>query len=232
MVSQIYREPIQVICINSRNSTKLVKGAIYCATSLYSYRAGEKIICIKGIGAYNVNSFTFLDGTSLHTAPDFTTEQPKMIDPKEKNYKGQYVKCRYSSGKSMKEGEIYYVEDQLEIVRDNSSYYGSSNKYIEYKLKIRGIKNKVSPYNFNEIDIIQQRYIKLKNLKGDKIKTGDQTRKFLLYTEKERLSIVFDLLSRVLIDVRSIKNLEDTTSTIIDLMIKKGSKYAIIKEDI
>jgi hypothetical protein len=130
-------------------------------------------------------------------------------------------------GKSLKAGEIYYVEEQ-KIKKDSNpknGYYRS-----DVKFKIRGIKNPVSTYKFEEIDIKEQRNIKLKNLKGDKIKTGEQTRKFLLYTEKEKIQILFETLTRVLSDLAKIEINEKPN--LIRLMLIKGNKYALIEDDI
>jgi len=158
-------------------------------------------------------------------------EMRKEVDPKSKNYTGEFVKCRYSSGKSYKEGEIYYVEKQISIEKKSSGWY-NSNTYTEYKFKIRGIKISSSTHRFEEIPIIEQRKIKLKNLKGEKIKTGEQTRKFLLYSEKEKISILFEILSKVLIDINKTDNIEKLNFDIVDLMIKKDLKYSLTREDI
>lgn len=225
----IYKNPITVICTNARNSTKIVKGASYLATCVRLDYNRNKYVSIKNLGSYSASNFTLEDHTPLSSVPEFDLERQEMLDPKATNYKGQFVKCRYSSGKTLKEGEIYYVEDQFETVT-RSNYNGTS--YSDFKLKIRGIKNKVNTYNFYQINITEQRSIKLKNLKGDKIKTGEQTRKFLLYTEIEKTAILFDLLGRVVIDISKIENLSTNKIDIIELILKKGSKYALIREDI
>lgn len=217
-MAKIYKEPIKVICINSKNSTKLIKGATYQASSIHSWR-NKRTVYLKDVGSYGIKNFTLMDGRSLDAEPDFTIER-KGLD-NEKNYTGQFIKCRYSTGKSMKEGEIYYVEkEKRETLR-----YGRN-----MKLKIRGIRNYVSPYRFEEIDIREQRNIKLKNLKGDKIKTGEQTRKFLLYTEKQKITILFDVLAKVMTDLNKIEI--ETEVDLIGLMILKGRNYNISAEDI
>jgi len=222
---------LQVICINPANSMKLIKGAIYEALSIHTWTphlfSGRKRrdIYIKYVGNYDTKNFTLLNGSSLDNEPDFSLEK-KNLDPK-KDYTGQFVRCRYSgTSKTLKEGEIYYIEkEKKEISR---IMLGNS---LSHKLKIRGVKNYISAYKFEEIDIKEQRYIKLKNLKGDKIKTGEQTRKFLLYSEKERIKILFEILTKVITDLSKIIEINSDID-IITLMIKKGKEYDISDEDI
>lgn len=216
----LYKAPIKVICINPKNSTKLIKGATYQASSIHSWNK-KRTIYLKDVGSYSIANFTLLDGRSLDGEPDFSLEN-KSLDT-EKSYTGQFVKCRYSTGKSLKEGEIYYVEKEKREPRGNG-------RYVNLKLKIRGVRNYVSPYRFQEMDIKEQRNIKLKNLKGDKIKTGEQTRKFLLYSEKEKITILFETLAKVMTDLNKIEI--ETEIDIVGLMLLKGRKYDISGEDI
>jgi hypothetical protein len=216
----LYKSPIRVVCINPKNSTKLIKGATYLASSIHSWNK-KRTVYLQDVGSYGIANFTLLDGRSLDSEPDFSIER-KSLD-NEKNYTGQFVKCKYSSGKSLKEGEIYYVEKEKREPRANG-------RWTDLKLKIRGIRNYVSPYRFEEIDIKEQRNIKLKNLKGDKIKTGEQTRKFLLYTEKQKITILFETLAKVMTDLSKIEI--ETEIDIVGLMVIKGRKYNISSEDI
>jgi len=222
-------DSLKVICI-TKNSTKLIKGATYSAISIHSYTHGkisDRTIYLKNVGNYSIKNFTLLDGSSLDSIADFNIERTKGVDTNFTNYTGQFVKCRYSSGKSLKEGEIYYIEEQRKTER--KGYNGKI--YYDFKFKIRGIRNCVSPYRFETIPIAEQRNIKLKNLKGEKIKTGEQTRKFLLYTEKQKNCILFKILSQVLLDIDNVEI--DSKINISELMLTKGNKnYAIIKEDI
>ena len=175
-------------------------------------------------GSYDPQVFTLLNGDSLKNMPDFNIEIKKLDD--NKSYIGQFVRCRYSTGKSMKEGEIYYVEDERKTTKQRYN----NQQYIDIKLKIRGIRNYVSRYRFQEISIKEQRYIKLKNLKGEKTKTGEQTRKFLLYTEKQRIVILFETLTRVMTDLSKMEI--DSKIDIVKLIITKGKKYNINEDDI
>jgi len=219
-----YKEPIRVICINARNSVKLIKGATYFANCLYTYsNPNDRRVTLKDVGTYTTKNFTLYDGQSLDHQPDFNVPYTRSVDTKEKNYTGHFVKCRYSSSKSMKEGEIYYVEEQ---VKKEMKSYGYDTKF-----KIRGIRNLTNPYYFEEIAINEQRNIKLKNLKGQKIKTGEQTRKFLLYSDKEKCNILLDLLAKTLIEINKVE-LNHGNVNLIDLMIAKGKKYDIKSEDI
>lgn len=217
-------EPLKVICIKTNNSTKLIKGATYLAASLHTYKT-SRTLYLKDVGNYDPKNFTLLNGDSIENMPDFSIER-KLLDDK-KDYVGQFVRCRYSSGKTMKDGEIYFVENQ-KVTERKSSYNNSIN--YDVKIKIRGVRNYVSPYRFQEISIREQRNIKLKNLKGEKTKTGEQTRKFLLYTEKQRICILFDVLSKVIIDLNKMEI--DRKIDIVKLMINKGKNYNINEEDI
>ena len=215
------QQGIKVICAYDKDSTKLIKNSTYFATGLYSYQGGDKYVSLKGTGTFRAKYFTLTNGQPLENEPLFSRHKNNEIDVKNKNYTGQYVRCRYSNSKNLKDGEIYYIEEQ----KIYNNYFHSDTKF-----KIRGIKNLITSFNFEEIPIIEQRNIKLKNLNGEKIKTGDQTRKFLLYTEKEKLIILFNLLSKVLTDL---SNIELNNNIILQLIVKKGSKkYNIIEEDV
>jgi hypothetical protein len=223
-MSKIYRKPIQVIC-NSDSSTKLIKGAQYIAISINTTTCNNKInrtIYIKDVGGFVLKNFTNIDGSSLDNEPDFSIQTDnRLIDTKD--YTGQFIKCiySYSSCKSLKGNEIYFVEKQINTPSSRGRY--------DIKLKIRGIKNLVNSYKFREIDISEQRKIKLNNIKGNITKTGEQTRKFLLYTEKEKTIILFETLTKVLVDIN---NIHDGSVNITDFMIKKGKNYCLIEDDI
>lgn len=222
------KEPISVICINSKYSTKLIQNATYQATHLHTYNLRnsktERRLFLKDVGSYSSKYFTLANGSSLDTISDFDTERNNdSLDTSKKNYTGQFVRCRYSTGKTLKQNEIYYVEEQ----RTN---HNSNNRWSNTKFKIRGIRNLVSPYRFAEIDIREQRNIKLKNLNGDKVKTGEQTRKFLLYTEKEKISILFETLTKAIVDIN--KTQSTVSIDITKLMIAKGRNYNLQEEDI
>lgn len=224
----IYNEPVAVICINAKTSIKLIKDAIYYAMSMKTYTHG-KTVTIKDIGFFNSSLFTLLDGTPLNSEPDFKLKEHTPLNIYSNNYTGQFVKCRKGNIKSLKLNEVYYVEDQL--IKTYVSKYNNKT-YPETKFKIRGIDRPLSPFNFEEMSIAEQRNIKLKNLNGSEIfKTGEQSRKFLQYDEKEKVSVLIDTLNKVLIDAKrvvSVKNKLNLTS----LMIKKGMRHSLIAEDI
>ena len=215
------KEPLQVICVNL-NSTKLIKGATYTAQALYTSPWGvknERYITIKNVGSYVIKNFTLLDGRSLDNEPDFQLEdQNKHLDAS-KDYTGQFVRCKYSTGKILKEDEIYYVEKQ------------QKKSLHSIKLKLRGVRNYISSYRFKEIPLKQQRNIKLKNLKGEKIKTGEQTRKFLLYSENEKIRILFETLTKVIVDLNN--TVFNDEIDLIGLMVIKGKRnYNLTEEDV
>ena len=222
-------KPLKVICINSKNSIKLIKGGIYSAESLYSRVGGEKTIYLRNIGDYNIKYFTSIDGDSLNNIPDFNLNS-KRVDPDKNNYTGQFVMSGYSNGKSIKEGEIYYVEEHKKLIENRANFRGVVTQSNVDKFKLRGIKTPIRSYNFIEIDSKEQRYIKLKNLKGENTKTADQTRKFLLYSEKERTIILFETLTKALIDLKHVEL--DKPANIVEMMLIKGKNYVINEDDI
>lgn len=222
----IYKEPIRVICINAKHSTKLIQGATYFSTGIYTKSwNGERSVNLQGVGSYNIKYFTLMDGRSLDSEPDFIVPYNKSVDTQNNNYTGQFVRCRWSSGKSMKEGEIYYVKEQKQISRTDSR----NRVHTETKFKIRGVRNCVNPYRFTEIPLTEQRSIKLKKLKGQDIKTGEQTRKFLLYSDKEKIKILLETLYKVIIDLN---NAEIENPNLLELMLIKGRNFALIEDDI
>jgi hypothetical protein len=222
----IVKEPIKVICVKTKSSKKLIKGAIYLATNIGTNPRDTKDRHIRiPAGLYDLECFTTIDGKSLKNEPDFNIEWKPSLDI-HKIYTNQCVRCRYSSGKILKNGEIYFVENQRTQTR--KGWNGTIIPYIQ--LKIRGIKNWVTSSNFEEMHIAEQRKIKLKSLNGEKVKTGESTRKFLLYTEKEKILILFNLLSSSLIDVNGAELIEQPD--ISKMMLNKGKQYNIIEEDI
>jgi hypothetical protein len=127
----------------------------------------------------------------------------------------------------LKEGEIYYVEAQKTEIK----YDWNKKPYNYIRLKIRGLKNWTSSSNFEEVPVSDQRKIKLKNIKGEKVKTGESTRKFLLYSKKERTQILLQLLTSCIADVNNTELTEQVD--ISKLILKKGTKYnLLIDEDV
>lgn len=223
-----YKEPIKVICVKS-SSKRLICGGVYLATSLSTHKWSnitKRTISIKNVGSYNINYFTLQDGSSLDNYEDFSIEQNRL-DLDNKDYSGQYVRCMFNSGKSFKDGEIYFVEK-------HETSYSTGYKGIKYpihKFKIKGIYNLINPFRFLEIPIAEQRKIKLKNLKGEKTKTGNETRKFLLFSKKEQTIILYELLCKTLNTLKNVK-IENTNNLIIQLMKNQGKNYGITEEEI
>ena len=65
---------------------------------------------------------------------EFYVEYEDSVNPKIKDYTGEFVKCAYSSSKKVKEGEIYYVEKQL---KKNKLKNFSLTYYDEYFFKLK-----------------------------------------------------------------------------------------------
>jgi len=226
MAELIYTEPIKVICVKTKSSKKLIKGAIYSATGIGTEADDpKKRNILISIGRYSLDCFTSIDGKSLEDAPDFKINWKPTLD-KNKNFTNQCVRCRYGSGKSIKTGEIYFVEDQRTKI--HTGWNGTLSPYIQ--VKIRGLKRWLNADNFEEMPIAEQRKIKLNFLNGDKIKTGEQTRKFLLYSEKEKIQILLQLLVNSLVDFNIAEHTEQVH--ISELILNKGKQYNIINEDI
>lgn len=221
-------EPVMVVCKNEKASIKLIKNATYYAMSLQTY-TNQKSVYIKDVGYFSAYHFLLLNGNSLEKETDFRIKKPEVLNTTLNKYTGQFVRCRTDKIKSVKIDEIYYVEDQ--VIRNYKSSY-NGKLYPEIRLKVRGVDRYLSPYNFEEIPIHEQRCIKLKNLNGSKIfKPGEQDRKFLQYNEKEKITILFEILYKVLTDANRIVSSKDKLN-LIDLMVKKGIKHSIIAEDI
>lgn len=219
-------EPLRVICINPKGSVKLIKGAIYEANSLITHQ-NKKRVYLNNVGNYDAINFVLEDSyKNLSNEPDFITQYKRNYLDVNKNYIGQFVKCRYSNSKYLKTDEIYYVEDQKIITTMGYNH----TPHYNLRLKIRGIKNYISYYSFYEIPIKEQRNIKLKNLHGIKTKTGEETRKFLLYTEKEKITILTELFYKVITDINNIES--KNKINFLDLMLTKGKRYHIISEDL
>ena len=217
------KEPIRVICTNSRASIKLIKGVTYFANSMYVAYGGVKRVYLDNFGNYNANNFVLESGDPLESISTFSTIRNQNNLNKDIDYTGQFVRCKWSSGKTLKENEIYYVISQ-KVTTSSGSYY------TQRKLKIRGVRNYVSDYRFEELTKKEQRSVKLRNIAGEKPKTGDLTRKFLLYNEKQKIHIIIEILLRILNDLRGVELSKKLD--IYELFIIKGNKYDLQKEDI
>lgn len=218
---------IKVICVNPKYSTKLIKGATYLVQSINTNKwyNNERTVYISNVGNYKCENFTLIDGSSLDIIPDFDFKYEEYLDTQKTDYTGQYVKCRSDSGKYIKQNEIYYIENQKKTQK-----VWNGQTYDVIKLKIRGIDRLVNPNNFTEIPLLDQRSIKLKNIKGQSPQTGDRTRKFLLYSEQKKINIIYQLLSKVLIDINnaiSTEQIDIKTS-----ILSKGKTHNIIEDDI
>lgn len=177
----------------------------------------QKNVQIKDVGYFDASYFSLLNGKPLDKEQDFIVNNNTILNTFVNNYTGQFVRCRKNNLKTLNFNKIYYVEEQIQ-----TSYISKYNNksYPITKLKIKGVNGKISPYNFTEISIAEQRCIKLKNINGNNVFEIEQKRKFLLYNEKERVSILFELLSNVLKDVNKIISSKDELN-LTKLMLKK-----------
>lgn len=220
-------EPLKVTCTNPKTSLKLIKGAIYDAVALQT-RYGLRKLSLDNIGHYDCKNFEILGGGGFDNILDFSIDR-KFLDI-DTDYTNHLVKCKYSNSKNLKPNEIYLVQRQERFISYQNKISGQ--KFYDIKLKIKGIKALVSRYRFQEIPMAKQRQLKLKNLNGDNIKTGEETRKFLLYTEKEKFSILTELLTKTLIDINCATFLDGQKVNIINLILRRGKIYNILEDDL
>jgi hypothetical protein len=229
------RKNMLVICINDKGTTKLVKNQKYKITQLYENRSygtankhcehnGVNVtvrrIQVEGVGSYFVDRFKLVNGKNFYDIPLFRDEvnyNENRISNGE-DLTGQYILCTYEgNSKYLKSGQIYQVERHT-----RESWSG--------KIKIKGLRSFVGTYGFDKIPLKEQRKIKLQNMSGTEIKTGLDKRKFLYYSEDEKLKIIFELLAISIKNLSAIENLKNYT--IVDMIVKVGSKYNIIEDDI
>lgn len=219
---------MKVICINSQGVTHIIAGKEYEATSLYHERIsnnrgvyinGRRKIKIKNLKTYYADRFCAADGSDLQTIPTFEEqiEIVKLCD-KNINYTGQYVKARWDYNK-LKKGEFYLVEKDF-LVHNNSR---------ARKFKIHGLKYPMASYKFQEVSLSEQRNLKLHSLDGKEIKTGLSQRKFLLYTDRERTRILFEVLGTTLKRLSGTEDLQGVS--LAKQMVKTGKDYDIEESD-
>lgn len=224
--TMIINSPLKVICVNPKGSIKLIKGGVYYATELNDFGTainGQKRVLIKGMGYYYASNFKLENGECLDIHETFVLKS-KSLDVDNINYTGTYVRCNHSGSIHIKEGEIYYVEKQFSKILRGSTY---SYDY----LKLSGIKKNVYAYLFEEITISEQRALKLRNLNGEKIKTGDKSRKFTLYSEKEKVTIFLEGLMKSLSDINRIQNSNNIDTDICKMIVNKCKKYDAVEKD-
>ena len=232
----IRKKPLDVLSL--KDSTTLIKGKIYQAVEIrtHSYNYNKqtitsRTISILGHSYYVLSRFAYPDGKPLTNEPDFQVPNLRISWYEEKEperFKGQYVRCTHDSGKSLKKDEIYFVEDV--VISYSSHQYGTTMKQTkQFKFKIRGITRQVDPGYFAEIEISEQRNLKLQNLAGTEIRTGIKTRKFLLYNEKEKIRIFYQLLTKSL---QMLEKVDTKGVDIIDLIVRNGKNFAIQREDV
>ena len=99
-----------------------------------------------------------------------------------------------------------------------------------YYFKLNGIKNKVNSYHFDEINISEQRLLKLKVLNGEE-KINNNTRKFTRYPEKEKIKIFLEGLTKMLSDINNIKNPSEININILNSIADKCKNYDVIGKD-
>ena len=219
------KSPLKIICVNPKASTKLLKGGVYYATELYNTGAGtnsEKRVLIKGLTYYSAINFKLENGECLDNQETFIVSS-KSLDAENIDYTGQYVRCNHSDSSHTKEGSIYYVQSQF-----NKRRTGYSFDY--YYLKLSGINKNVYAYQFDEISISEQRKLKLDNINGIQIETGN-IRKFTQYSEKEKLVIFLEGLSKSLSDINKTQNSDKIVTNIYKSLTTKCKKYDVIEKD-
>lgn len=223
MEEKFYKQPIKVVCVNTGNSIKLIKGAVYTANRLYTVY-GEKRVSLKGLSSFKADLFKTVEGELLINFENFKIEKQKSLNL-ENDYTGKYVKCIYGGGKSLKENEVYFIEKHRKI--QNHRSWG--NNYLEHDFKIRGMRNYCSTYHFVDLSVSEQRKYKLQEIKGESFIKGHDKRKFLHYTEQEKIIHLFEILAKTLIDI---KNTElNSEFDVVKLIVTRGKKYAITEDD-
>lgn len=208
-------EPIRVICINSANTKTLVKGAIYLCYGISSYSLG-RYLTLSGISkAYSCKFFKNIDGSSFDTIPDFFIKSNEIKLNYADNYVGQYIKSN---------------TDYLELKKDALYLVKSQNVDI---LGINGLKYGYNIHNFIMLSNSETRAIKIHNISGSKeqIITGDKIRKFLLYSDKEKISILLNILN---VNIALISKSIDITDEfdLVEIMVRQGKKYKILKSEV
>jgi len=228
---------IKVKCL--RGSKKLIKGAIYECTRLY-YRVedkkagktlkeiGGKSIHLKNFGSYSdFTRFETIDGKSLIDIEPFNTNYRKYGKrlTKDNVKKGSVVKCRYSSSKYLIRGENYIVKDvKIEINNWTTKPHLTSVKVYN------GQNRWYTSYNFELLDIKEQRKLKIDEIGGKKEITTKK-RKFEFYSEIKKISIIFKIISDIF---STLENVEVDRSSIDleSLIIERGAQHNIIKDDL
>ena len=210
---KLINSPIKVICIDTKDAINLIKDGIYYAINLYQYdNETNKRVVIKGLSTYSAEKFK-LENDELLINHELFRIIDKYLDSYNINYVGQYIRSRYSS-KLIKENEIYYVEKQY------------SNDYI----KVKGIKNKISTYNFCEVSIGEQRALKLNQINGNIIKISRTPNDFESYSEIEKLNIFLKSLTMSLSDINKIENSDTLKIDIKQMILNRLKKYSNIEE--
>jgi len=218
----------EIQVVSKVNTSNLIKDATYTAISIRTRKnltsvntaILQRIIHIKGLGYNDINNFKLLNGDNFDNVPDFNELFNNRLDPK-KNYTNNLVRCVNAENcKNLTTDELYFVEKQIQRAKNR------------IELKLRGIKNTVSFYRFEEIPLSEQRNLKIKNLNNEKIETGENIRKFLSYSEKEKICIIFELLYKVSFQLSKTKDISNINTDIIKMILNKGKKYNIIEEDL
>jgi len=221
----ILKSPLKVICVYPKSSIKLIKGGEYYAIELYDTGAStnkEKRVLIKGLTYYSAINFKLENGDYLYVHDTFIVKS-KTLDTDNIDYTGQYVRCNRSSSIQTKEGAIYYVE--LQFKKRQRGY-----TFDYHYLKLRGINKNMYSYQFDEISISEQRKLKLDNINGIQIETGN-IRKFTQYSEKEKLVIFLEGLSKSLSDINKTQNSDKIVTNIYKSLTTKCKKYDVIEKD-
>jgi len=233
---------LEVICVNDSGTKKVIKGQKYIADAMWEERGWNnnikpsiwhngilvlrRRVRIRGINSYFVDRFKTVDGSNFYDIEEFGDKYEQnynAVEPNNKDYTNEYVKCRYDkNSKNLKQGEIYLVEEHRKEVVNSI--------YTCHYFKLKGLRNQFNTHGFEDIPLREQRKLKLKSINGEKIVAGLQKRKFLYFTNFEKTRIVLELYLEAFTNLKNIQELDGIN--IVDVMVKAGSKYDIRKEDI
>ena len=221
------KDPIKIVCV--KGSKKLIKGAVYDLISFKKWTNCYTYV-VKDAGRYtDITRFTLQSGESLSTLESFTLDlltKPSLYKP-DNLKKGQIIKCIRGTSKYLVQGEYYLVKDIQK--RTWIDWTGNQNFSIN-GIKVNNGQNRFyGVTNFEWVDIIEQRKVKLSNIGGSNLR--NYSRNFDRYSDLKKIRVLHEI---VYITLKNLENCDYNASNIDlkQLLIENGCSHHINENDI
>jgi hypothetical protein len=226
--------------ISNKNTTRLVKGAVYDVlhlnnfnqTNYAHFRPHIVINLASNWVTLNPSNFTKLDGTPIDernwSSTEYENNRSTDLSIKDVRFikKGDLLVSRFSS-KFFEKEKMYRVSEVFYEEFQKPGYNGVKYTQVNQKIKVDGYNRWISHYRFRLLDKQESRSVSLNNIFGEENPVSEdfKGRKIDRLEDKEKV-ILSTLLSSALDPYRN------TLSTLDWTLQKKGKLYDLEYKDL